>query len=1112
MRLPKDILSGNYKKPRLFLCEVGKEKICQLDTIDTEGTFKFNAFSELNFEVPRIYSDLITGETRVNPFYDKIESPRLIYLEGFGYFELQGPELISDGIKESKKCSAYSLEYVLSTKFLEDFYVNTGKVDSLEVLNAEDQNSITPITLYNSNKKLSLLHLILEKVYGWTIGHVDKQLQTLSRQFEIDRESVYDFIMNEICAKFNCYVVFDTINNVINVYAESPTAKFIGDGKGNMFTIGGAGNSNSPFSRIETVSIDGYKTTRWTYGIVNGEGKLVLEDIPEDGAIVEAVGVDSTWDTDVFVSFDNLSQEVNVHYEADSIKTVLTVTYGEDEDIRETNLGLPYLTDLSYYHTVDWMGKGLYDAYNAYLQKSNNYQSTYTHNSKEILKLNDQVYYEENRLSLEYSQASVNESTVGTYYTRETNSNGDHYYAEVSLPGDYKVGVTYYSTATTNLNEEKVRNLYSALQDYFYAHFYTDLENRTEALSKALDDIEALSDAFKFMQNYTISFLVNGLKKATTESDMDTVVYNFLGKMWNEIGRTPLSSLYLAAYKSTQEVNIKAGWSNKSNQNYGRYYPVVLFINSIETAIADREKKIANIENQKKVYQESNAKISNDLLFVNNFTDTQLFKLSAFLREDELHIDDIIETSLDTLSSSFKLKQDAMETGRIELRKLCQPQLQFSMNMANIYALPEFEPIVHQFQLGNIIKVCIRDDYLKQSRLLQVNINFEDFSDFSCEFGELTSLRTQSDIHADLLSQAISAGKSVAGSSSYWTQGADKATSTDLKIQQGLLDATTQIKAIDGTQGVVIDKYGIKLQKKNADGSIDPHQAWLVNNMILMTDDGWKTSRAGLGQFTIKDMEFYGLVAEAVLAGYIEGSTIVGSDIIGESTIRIGKMSEDDEDNVRWAFQVDQYGNVSMLGGDVQFNVTDSTGNFNTVIQDSINNVQDQIGQLENKIENIESVNANMYRVEIVSEGPTIISTKADKSILTCKVYSWDAELTDLDPSLYDWRRISASSINLIGDGQTTQFTLKSDAYKTVYPLGGVLIDGIEIDSTEYSYDENIGVIEFVTAPSENANIKIIDELDVAWHNDNSNKKSVIITHDEVDESAIFYCEVDLPE
>ena len=80
-----------------------------------------------------------------------------------------------------------------------------------------------------------------------------------------------------------------------------------------------------------------------------------------------------------------MAQEININYDADEIKTRLTVTYGDDYDIREVNLGLPYLTDISYYYTVDWMGQDLYDAYTKYMQKSNNSQSEYAKNSQEIL-------------------------------------------------------------------------------------------------------------------------------------------------------------------------------------------------------------------------------------------------------------------------------------------------------------------------------------------------------------------------------------------------------------------------------------------------------------------------------------------------------------------------------------------------------------------------------------------------------------------------------------------------------------------------------------------------------------------------------------------------------
>lgn len=915
MRLPRDILTNTFTTPDVYLCETDKTIICKLDVSNMQASLKFNAYSELSFEVGRTYNDDFTGETKVNPFYDKIEALRLIYLDGFGYFEIQGPELTGDGIKESKSITAYSLEYTLSQKYLEDFYVNTGEVNSVEVINASSNSSIVPVTLYNPVKgkeKLSLLHLILEKDYaGWKIGHVDPQLQTLSRQFEVDRESIYDFLMNEVCEKFNCYIVFDTDENKINVYAESPTAKFIGDGKTKTFYIT---NGGDPFDEIKTVSIDGYKTTKWSYSISNGVGTLVLDDIPVAGAMIEVVGVDSTWESDVFVTFDNLSNEVKVNYDADSIKTVLTVTYGDDNDIREVNLGLPYITDLSYYCTPEWLGQDLYEKWIAYQEKCNNNQSDYTYNAQQMLYYAGQIDYEENRLSLGYAEINVDENSVGTYYVRG-GTYPNYYYTEVSLPSEYNVNTTYYSTKTTNLedgSEGNVALLYEALKKYFmYAEDWKS-------------SMDALADKFKFMGDNVITDLSAKLAKTTANrisvTSIENTLAQFFATMWNELGRTPLKQMFYEPYKKVQITNMEAGWSKKDDAEYGNYYTVVLLLGSLEQALSERDKKIKQHESAYNTFVERNKTISDKLLIDSNFTKGELLRLNAFLREDELHLDDIITTDQDSVADTYKNQQDALEAGRIELSKLARPQLQFNMSMANIYALPEFEPIIDQFQLGSMIKVAIRPDYIQQARLLQVNINFEDFSDFSCEFGELTNVRTQSDIHADLLKNAISAGKSVAQNASYWTKGSDQANSIDLRLQEGLLDAATAIKSIDGLQEVSVDNYGIHLRKKIADGEgYEDKQGWIVNNQFLYSDDAFKTTKAVLGEYKIpkkynpntQEMEYeklWGLLAEAVVAGYVEGSSIIGG------TIKIGEYIDDDGE-LRYAFEVHEDGSVTMNGG-----------------------------------------------------------------------------------------------------------------------------------------------------------------------------------------------------
>ena len=917
MRLPKDLLSGIYTKPNLYLCETDKTKICKLETTETSGAFKFNSYSELSCTVSRTYTDMITGEQKVNPFYDKIEALRVLYLEGFGYFEIQDPELVSDGIHEVKNITAYSLEYSLSQKYLDGFYVNTGEYNSLEVTYAKDLNidgkinyqDIESIVFYNPSafteyeQNHSLLHLVLQKAYGWSIGHVDATLMTMTRKFEVDRATIYDFIMQDICDKFGCFVEFDTEENKINFYSESPIVKFKGDGVKTLFEISPA------FDVIDTVSIDSFKTTKYTYNVINNVGQLTLEEAPEDNATIEVVdGSQQKYSTDVYVSFDNLAQEVNVSYSADDIKTVLTVKGADDLNIREVNMGLAYITDLSYYYSVDWMGQDLYDAYTAYMEKCKEKQDEFTNNSKEMSILNDKIAYETTRLSLEYSIApNVTPETIGEYYIRGGDKDSGYYYVKVSLNAEYSASVeNYYTLSGNDLTEEKFANFYKAICTYY--------KSQTE---KNTIEIVELKDQFKFMEVNTIDSLVSALSNADSVDSKDTAIKAFLDELWNQLGLTPLEG-YKDAYEGTKKSSEEDGWNDQSNFNYWDYYPLIVIVNSLNDEINEREEAIKPLRDNYNNLQIQNNQMQNDLVmdvFFKNYcveelglseqdasakTSRLLARLNPFLREDEYTDDNFMVTDSDSIEDSIKVMQELLECGKIELSKLSSPKLAFSMDMANIYALPEFAPIVWQFQLGNLINVAIRKDYIKRARLLQVNINFDDFSDFSCEFGELTSLRTSSSIHADLLAQALSAGKSVASNSSYWHQGADFADSTTEKIQQGLLYGTNGLFTSD--QGITIDSQGIKLTKiDQSTGEVSPYQAWLKNNTIMLSSDGFQSSRMGLGEFKVEGTTFYGVIAEAVLSGYIESSKIVGGTMIG-GTINIGNGT----------FLVDSNGNVTM--------------------------------------------------------------------------------------------------------------------------------------------------------------------------------------------------------
>ena len=1102
MRLPQNILTQTYTKPRIFLCEADKTRICQLETTNTSGTFKFNAYSELSFDVSRLYNDLITGENRVNPYYDKIEALRLIYLEGFGYFEIQTPDLSSDGIKEIKNIKAYSSEYTLTQKYLKKFYVNTGEIDSLEVLYAAktygqaNKDTVKPVVLYDQlNKSLSLLHLVFDNIYGWEIGHVDDSLKTLSRTFEIDRQSVYDFLMNEVCEKFNCYIVFDTENNKVNFYAEELTQKFMGDGQTKLFTL------NPAFEALGTVSVDGFKTTKYQYD--PNIGVIQLDEAPADKSILEITdGALSRWATDVFVTFDNLSQEINITYDADEIKTKLTVTGADELNIREVNMGQPYLVDLSYYCTPEWLGPDLYEAYTDYLKLYNSKESEYSSNAAEINEIGQQILWEENRMSLDESciaefKADVTEKTEGKYFIRE-GSSPNYYYTEVSLPSDYKADQVYYQFKSTGLyvDENKVSNLYAALQAYFQTYFKDKKADTSAKLSDKTSSLDSLKLDFNFVKDASGNLLYDqmltslqnvstdenriisasqmaekdsdGNLKYKVESSRDTEfifasVNRFLNVMWNQLGSYPLKYCYRDTYTKLQTTAVEASWGDSGSDEYGKYFAVYLLVKSIERAIAARESTIKALNDSKQQWVDDNAKITEELDLYNYFgshpkyssqRDQFMMRLNAFMREDEYTDDNFVYTGQESLAELYQLKQELKECGKIELNKLCQPRLQFSMSMANIYALPEFAPIIDKFQLGYVIKVALRSDYIKQSRLLQVNLNFDDFSDFSCEFGDLTNLQTQSDLHADLLAQAISAGKSVASNKSYWDKGTDTANSIDLRIQRGLLDAATSIKSMDADQGVEIDAYGIHLRKEKEDGTFDPEEGWITNNKFLYSSDNFQTVQSVFGKYTIDGEDYWGVLAKAVSAGLIEGSQMRGG------TIKIGELP-----GGKWTFEVDSKGNVIMCGGDVVF----ATGQ---------NTLQDTKDYLDNKIEEVKKISQDqiddinstkMYRVEISTLDSQIFRAAEQKATLTCKVYSWDKEITD---------------IKLTDDG---------------YPE-----NALYMNKTYASY------ARWIRTSNNTAD-------DVKWNrNDNGTYKhtgkTLEIGPEDVVHNASFYCEVEIPD
>lgn len=81
----------------------------------------------------------------------------------------------------------------------------------------------------------------------------------------------------------------------------------------------------------------------------------------------------------------------------------------------------------------------------------------------------------------------------------------------------------------------------------------------------------------------------------------------------------------------------------------------------------------------------------------------------------------------------------------------------------------------------------------------------------------------------------------------------------------------------------------------------------------------------------------------------------------------------------------------------------------NQNISDLENSILGQTSKIEQISGKIDDINASkMYRTELICDGTSIFKNKGQQSILKCKVYSWDKDITDtIDAACFLWHRKS---------------------------------------------------------------------------------------------------------
>ena len=322
---------GHLEEPDFILCKASEEMIGVLRCTVKKWEHKFQDLDTLTFEVPY----MTDGEP--TPFYDDIDIMKYVLVPTIGRFSIKDVSIKNEGETSELKtvnCQDYSCQ--IGQKYLVDFVINYGTTSSID-----------GVSFYNpGNQAYSLLDLVLEKLPEWQIGHISNSLRTMKRSFEVSRQDVYTFLVQDVAKAFECIFVFDSLNKTINAYTESEY------GQDTNISVS---YSNLLQNADLTLSLDEIKTAL----TLQGSDDLDVREVN--------MGYDTIYSFDFFATEEYFS-------------TSLLSAYNAWKSLLDTTVNL----DLFTYKTgvisrAELQGKSYKDAYTYLLAK---YQNYYTEISK----------------------------------------------------------------------------------------------------------------------------------------------------------------------------------------------------------------------------------------------------------------------------------------------------------------------------------------------------------------------------------------------------------------------------------------------------------------------------------------------------------------------------------------------------------------------------------------------------------------------------------------------------------------------------------------------------------------------------------------------------------
>lgn len=945
--------SGNVEDITFVLATKNGDKISNITNVtdivtkhamNSYSEFSFNAHKELNRNTLRCWNDIKDFKLMWIPEWD-------MWFETYVEIDEENEDI--------KKVTGKSLgEAELSQIMLYNIEINT------ETDISRDDYKI-PTTFYNpDHPEASLVNRLTEKAPHYRFAHIDISLMNIQRTFTFDKKSIYD-ALKEVAEELNCLFVFGCGSDAngkpertISVYDLEANCKDCGHRDTFVDKCPKCGSTN----------------------VTNGYGEY----------------------TNVFISRDNLVEEVTYTTDADSVKNCFKLTAGDDlmtAAIRSCN---PNGSDYIYYFSDavrSDMSEQLQEKLSAYdklyeeYQKTHNFDidSSFVNNYNAIV--TKYIKYDDSLKKIE-SPITGYPKLMQTYFdtidmvqflknklmpniTKPDNS--------AKSQGEYLMENLPSSAATTSLKNLSVSTanniMISLAQSIVKGSFKITVTETTLSndVWRGKFNLKSYSDEDDTYTSSPVSIGINEnyeeyvrqrIEKILNKSDDN--YYDIVGLFKqdltvfkSELKKYCLDSLntFQKCCQSCIDIMVQQGVASDSSTATtsnainakaiydSLYVPYYNKLNAIQDEILVREDEVYTVEgkynNQNELVQDGvQIEIERiigdvqDTLNFQKFIGDELNKeFCAFLRMDEYSNDNYISDGLDN-TELFQNAFDFINVATKELYKSATLQHSITGTLKNFLRMREFAPIVNSFKNGNWITIQI-DDEIYKLRIIEYTIDFASSQNIDVTFSDVISAKDIASDIKSILDQASNMATSYGSIVRQSDMNSNFSKKMSDMILKGLDMTNTKIVSSADNQDITWDEHGLLCREFNDIlNDYNPCQLKIINHGLYITNDGWKTAKAGVGQFYYFDpkdkvyKEGYGIIADTLVGNLILSSQvgiyneeksiemdkngiIVTTNTYNKNVFTIKKEITDDEGNITYERQlyIDDNGNIVLGGG-----------------------------------------------------------------------------------------------------------------------------------------------------------------------------------------------------